>query len=343
MTSGLRLLLAAFAVALASPALVAAQNSKPLEIYFIDVEGGQATLFVTPAGQSLLIDTGWPMERDAQRISETIKLAKIHQLDFVLITHYHRDHVGAVPLLVKTVPVGTFIDHGPLRQPGKPMDEDYAAYQRALTTGKYNHIVAKPGDKLPIKGIDATVVSSDGELIHRAFPGAGEPNHYCHPSAQLPADQTENARSVGTVLVFGRLRILDLGDLTSDKEMQLMCPDDKLGKIDLYVVSHHGSEQSGSPVLVAAIAPRVAIMDNAAGKGGSPSAWQILKAAPGLEGLWQLHYSEEGGRDHNSAEEFLANVGQDDPGNYIKVTAYQDGSMKVFNSRTRAEKNYAPR
>jgi len=341
MTSGLRSILAAFGIALASMTLAAAENSKPLEIYFIDVEGGQATLFVTPAGRSLLIDAGWPVERDSQRIAEAMKFARIQKLDFLLITHYHHDHVGGVQLLVQAVPVGTFIDHGLLRQPGKPMDEDYAAYQKILASGKYRRIVARPGDNLPIKGMDAVVVSSDGDLIDHALPGAGEPNSYCKSSEQRPADESENARSVGIPLVFGKLRILDLGDLTWDKEIQLMCPNNKLGKIDLYVVSHHGFEQSGSPALVDAIAPALPAWTTLQRKGGSPSAWTILSAAPGLQNLWQLHYSEEGGRDHNVAEPFIANIGSTDPGNYIKVAAYQDGRLTVFNSRTKSEKTYA--
>lgn len=341
MTSWLRLLLAVFEIALASLTLAAAETHKPLEIYFIDVEGGQATLFVTSTGQSLLIDAGWPVERDLQRITEAMKLAKVQKLDFLLITHYHHDHVGGVPLLVQTVPVSTFVDHGLLRQPGEPMDEDYAAYQKILASGKYKRIVARPGANLPINGIDAVVVSSDGELIDHALPGAGEPNSYCKSLEKRPADQSENARSVGTLLTFGKVRILDLGDLTWDRELQLMCPNNKLGKIDLYVVSHHGFEQSGSPALVDAIAPRVAVMDNAANKGGSPNAWTILSAAPGLQNLWQLHYSEEGGKDHNVAEPFIANVGATDSGNYIRVTAYRDGRLMVFNSRTKAEKTYA--
>ncbi len=334
------LLFAVLCVGTPGRMFASAQDTKALQIYFVDVEGGQATLFVTPAGQSLLIDTGWPEERDADRIAAAAKLAGIHKIDYVIITHYHHDHVGGVTLLVQKIPVGTFIDHGPLREPGEPMDEDYAAYQKVLATGKYKHIIAKPGDNLPLRGLDAVVVSSDGVLIDHALPGAGQANEYCKSTASRPDDHTENARSVGTVLTFGKLRILDLGDLTWDKEVPLMCPVNKLGKIDILVVSHHGFEQSGSPALVDAIAPRVAIMDNGAKKGGSPSAWQILHDAPKLQALWQLHYSEEGGKAHNSPDKFIANIGDSDPGNYIKVTAHPDGTFSVYNSRTQSETAY---
>jgi competence protein ComEC len=335
-----RLMLVVMVSALTILIRASAENSKPLQIYFVDVEGGQATLFVTPEGESLLIDTGWPGVRDAARIGSAAKMAGLHKIDYVLITHYHTDHVGGVPELVQKIPVGTFIDHGPLREPGKPMDEDYAAYQKVLATGKYKHMIAQPGDKIPIAGIDAVAVSSDGALIERALPGAGEANAYCESTGKRSADNTENARSVGLVLTYGKLRILDLGDLTWDKELQLMCPANKLGKIDIYVVSHHGFEQSGSPALLDAIAPRVSVMDNAAKKGGSSSAWQILHDAPGLQALWQLHYSEEGGANHNSPDAFIANIGETDQGNYLKLTAYPNGNIKVYNSRTKSEKTF---
>jgi competence protein ComEC len=322
-----------------------ANSPKPLQIYFVDVEGGQATLFVTPAGQSLLIDTGWPDNggRDADRIAAAAKDAGISKLDFVLITHYHDDHVGGVPQLAAKIPIGTFIDHGPPREmPG--VAALFNAYMQVLDTRKYRRIVAKPGDQLPIEGVHAEIVSSDGAVIDKPVAGAGQANAACAASEPHAADQTENARSLGTLVSFGKLRILDLGDLTWDKEMQLMCPTNKLGHIDIYVVSHHGWNESGSPALVDGIAPRVAIMDNGAKKGGSPSAWDIIEKAPGLHNLWQLHYSEEGGDAHNVAPEFIANVQGPDAGNYLKVTASSDGSFDVFNSRTKATRSYgAPR
>ena len=312
-----------------------------LQIYFVDVEGGQATLFITPTGQSLLIDTGWPDNdgRDADRIVAAAKDAGISKLDFVLITHYHDDHVGGVPQLAAKIPIGTFIDHGPPREPG--VAALFNAYMKVLDTKKFKRIVAKPGDQLPVSGVHAEVVSADGAVIDKPLPGAGQANAACAMSEQREADQTENARSLGTLIAFGKLRILDLGDLTWDKEMQLVCPANKLGHVDIYVVSHHGWNQSGSPALVDGVGPRVAIMDNGAKKGGSPPVWDIIEKAPGLEALWQLHYSEEGAAAHNVAPEFIANVQGPDAGNYLKVTASSDGSFDVFNSRTKATKHYA--
>jgi competence protein ComEC len=317
---------------------------KELQVYFVDVEGGQATLFVTPAGQSLLIDTGWPGNdgRDADRIVAAAKKAGVSKINYVLITHFHNDHVGGLPQLVARIPVEAFIDHGDNRESGDaPTDQGWKAYQNLLATGKFKRITAKPGDALPVQGIQATVVSSDGALIGAPLPGAGQDNASCKDSEQRPGDQTENPLSLGTLITFGKLKLLDLGDLTWDKEMQLMCPINKLGKIDVYIVSHHGWFQSSSPALVHGIDPRVAIMDNGAKKGGTPSAWDIIEKSPHLEDLWQLHYSEEGGAAHNVASEFIANPDGPDAANYLELTAKADGSFDVFNSRTRKTKHYA--
>ncbi len=341
---------AAFAGLLSSCLLAAAWASpapeakKELQVYFVDVEGGQATLFVTPAGQSLLIDTGWPGNngRDADRIVAAAKEAGISKINYVLITHFHDDHVGGLPQLVARFPVEAFIDHGDNRETGDAATErGWKAYQELLATGKFKRITAKPGDALPIRGIQTTVISSDGALIDAPLPGAGQENASCKESEQRPGDQTENPRSLGTLITFGKLKLLDLGDLTWDKEMQLMCPVNKLGKIDVYIVSHHGWLQSSSPALVHGIDPRVAIMDNGAKKGGSPPVWDIIKKSPHLEDFWQLHYSEEGGAAHNVAAEFIANSDGPDAGNYLELTAKPDGSFDVFNSRTQKSKHYA--
>jgi len=319
-----------------------AQGSGKLQVYFVDVEGGQSTLFVTPQGESLLVDTGWDDNRgrDADRIVAAAKKAGISKIDYVLITHFHEDHVGGVPQLIARIPVGTFIDHGPNRETGEAATvKGYEAYQKVLATGKYKHIVAKPGDTLPLKGIKTLVISADGNLIDHALPGGGEANAYCKASETRAPDQTENARSLGVLFTFGKQRILDLGDLTWDKEMQLMCPNNKLGHVDILVVSHHGWYQSSSPALVDAIQPRIAIMDNGAKKGGSKPTLETFKKIPGLETLWQLHYSEEGGAD-NTQEAFIANPHGVD-GNYLELTVAPTGSFSVLNARTGDTKSYA--
>jgi len=340
--SGL-LAFASVAIANASPAPA---NSKLLQIYFVDVEGGQSTLFVTPAGNSLLIDTGWPGNngRDADRIVAAAKLAGISKIDYVLLTHYHQDHTGGAPQLAARIPIGTFIDHGENREPNESATEQgWQAYQALLAKNHYKRFIAKPGEDLPIPGIETKVISADGALIKKPLPAAGAENPVCKTTEPGPADHTENARSLGVLITYGKLRILDLGDLTKDKERELMCPVNKLGAIDIFVVSHHGFLQSDGPELVDGIAPRVAIMDNGATKGGSPSVWDTIEKSPRLQDLWQLHYSNEGAAAHNVSAPFIANLsGATDAGNYLKLTASPDGSFDVYNARTKDTRHYAP-
>ena len=323
----------------AGPALYAA---RPLEIFFIDVEGGQSTLVVSPSGQSMLIDTGWRgfNGRDAERIVRAAKAGHAKQIDYLVITHYHRDHVGGVQQIADRMKIGTFVDHGPNLEDSKVTREDYADYEKTLARGQ--HMVVKPGDKVPIKGLDVVVLTAAGEHIQTALPGAGQPNPLCASAQKKDADASENARSLGTLTTYGSFRFLDLGDLTWNKELELVCPNNLIGRVDVYLTTHHGLAQSNAPQIVQAIQPRVAIMNNGARKGGEPSAWQIIKDSPGLRDMWQLHFSVAGGADHNVNDSFIANtfeVGEDD-GHYIKLTAQQDGSFTVYNSRNKFEKSY---
>jgi competence protein ComEC len=341
---GFTILLAIACIAFAIPSHAAPQTNKPLEIYFVDVEGGQATLFVTPEGQSLLIDTGWSGfdGRDADRIVAAAKKAGLSKIDFVLITHYHRDHVGGAPQLAAKIPIGAFIDHGPNRESNDADTEaGWQAYQKLLADKKIKRITVKAGDVLPISGFHAEVVSADGVLLARPLSGAGSQNPICATAEKKPADQTENAHSLGAVITFGKTRIMDLGDLTWDKEMEMVCPVNKLGHMDVFIVSHHGFNQSDSPALVAAISPRIAIMDNGEAKGGSPSTIDLIKNSPKLEDLWQLHFSKEGGAAHNTADTLIANPTGPDGGNYLKLSVWADGNLEVFNSRTQTAKHYA--
>lgn len=338
----------------------AADTPKPLQIYFVDVEGGQSTLFVTPEGHSLLIDTGWPGNngRDADRIVAAAKSAGVSKLDFVLLTHYHADHAGGVPQLADRIPIGAFIDHGENReQDSAGTRQIFDDYQKVLAAKNIKRIIAKPGDVLPITGLTATVVSADGAVIDKAFSGAGAPNGACNTPEQLPADPSENPRSLGTLITYEKLRILDLGDLTWDKERPLMCPANKLGSVDIFVVSHHGSATSDSTALVNGIAARVAIMDNAAAKGANPDAWLRVHGAAGLEDLWQLHsvpprpfvlrahmyFAGQNSAVYNVPDSYIANLSGPDGGNYLKVVAWNDGNFDVYNSRTNATKHYPAR
>jgi beta-lactamase superfamily II metal-dependent hydrolase len=315
-------------------------TSRQLLIYTIDVEGGQATLLVAPSGASLLVDTGWGDNngRDAGRILAAMHDAGITKLDQVLITHFHTDHVGGVPNLVKRVQVGEFLDHGVNREDSDITRHDFAAYLKAIQ-GKPRRII-HPGDTISIPGLSIIVLAADGEHI-RAVPGIKPtPNPLCAGEPKWALDTTENPRSAGILVRFGKFRFLDLGDLTKAKETPLVCPDNLIGTVDLYLVDHHGMNLSNARAFVDAIHPRVAIMDNGAHKAGSPEAWQTVHESPGLEDLYMLHTAEDSDAAHNSPAALIANPKGDGDGAYFKVVASPDGSFAVTNSRTGQTKEF---
>jgi len=318
-----------------------------LEIYFIDVEGGQSTLVVDPLGESLLVDTGWDdfNGRDANRILAAAKAAGIDHIDDLVITHYHSDHVGGVTQLAAKIKIGAFFDHGPNTvENSAEVEHNYTAY---LAVAGSKRVIVKPGDRIPLKGMTVEVLEAAGEGIHKPLPGAGQPNPLCASEPRALPDSTENSQSVGLLVTYGRFRFIDLGDLTNQKELQLVCPNNLIGTVDLFLVTHHGTEHPGTgdssntPAVVDALHPRVGVMNNGALKGGHPLAWQTVHDSPGLEDLWQLHYSMSGGPEHNSPRDFIANVGGDEDGNYIEAFASRDGSFTVMNSRNNFSKTYS--
>ncbi len=318
-----------------------ASESNSLQVYFIDVEGGQATLVVTPSEQTILIATGWPgfNGRDAGRIVRAAKTAGVDRIDYVLITHFHRDHVGGVTQLAGQIKVGTFIDHGPNREDADDPREDFAAYEKVASQSK--RLVVKPGDQIPMKDISVQILTAAGEHVSAPLPGAGQPNALCASEPEAAVDTTENARSLGILITFGKFRFLDLGDLTKRKERDLVCPNNLIGTVDLYLTTHHGLNQSNAKVIVDAIHPRVSIMNNGAHKGGSPDAWETIHNSPGLQDLWQLHYALDSDIAHNAPEKFVANLDENCEGKYIKVTAEQNGTFTVLNSRNSYQKTYS--
>lgn len=318
-------------------ALPAAKN---LEVYFIDVEGGQATLFAPPGGESLLIDAGWGgfNRRDAERIAAAAKAAGVKRIDYLLITHFHTDHVGGVAQLSEKLPIRNFVDHETTVETGKAAEVLFNTYKDYRSKG--NHIRARPGDKIPVKGLDVTVVSAAGEGLSSPLPGAGQPNPECASFRKMEVDPTENAQSVGVMIQFGDFRIADLGDLTWNKEYALVCPANKLGKVDAFVVSHHGTNSSNSPQLLRALSPRAAIEEDGAKKGGSIEVWKTLQATPGLQDTWELHYAVAGGKENNAADTFIANVDEICEGKWLKLTAMRDGAFTIENSRNKYQKTY---
>ena len=323
-----------------SPIQAHSAASPDLRIYSIDVEGGQATLLVAPSGASLLVDTGWPQSRDTQRIQAAMHDAGIPKIDHVLITHFHVDHVGGVPELVKHVEVGEFLDHGENREDSDITRHDYAAYVKAIA-GKPRRIV-HPGDTIEVGEVKAVVLAADGQHI-ATVPGVKpETNSNCAAEPKAEDDPSENARSVGILVSYGKFRFLDLGDLTKAKEIALVCPQNPIGRVDLYLVTHHGMNLSNSKAIVDAIHPRVAIMNNGAHKAGRPEAWQTVHESPGLQDLYMLHTAEGSDAAHNSATTLIANPkGAAADGAYFKVIANADGDFSVMNSRTGQTKDYA--
>jgi competence protein ComEC len=349
MATRLKLVLACLLLsALAAGSAAGAQQQKAsganLDIYFIDVEGGQATLIVTPRRQSLLVDTGWPGfdGRDAERIVQAAKLAGIHRINFLLVTHFHTDHAGGVPQLAARIPIDTFLDHGPDVQKNAADRKLYSAYLKAAQKGK--HRVVKPGDTIPLKGVKVVVVAAAGKHLEQPLEGAGQPNPYCSETKPMPVDPTENAESSGFVLTYGKFRFVDLGDLTWNKEIALMCPRNRLGRADVFLASHHSNSNSNSKALVWALRPRVTIINNAPKKGGAPESWKRIYEAPGRERIWELHYSVAGGKQANAAPDYIANAADSaDQGHYLELSARPDGGFTVTNSRNGFKVDYPPR
>jgi competence protein ComEC len=345
-------------VLLVSPQAQQAPPKKPLDIYFLDTEGGQATLFVSPSGESMLVDTGFPgnqgaatpdaanasgITRDADRIMGVLQKANIAVLDYVVITHFHADHAGNAAELAHRIPIRHFVDHGPYTvemQAGRD-----AAFLSYLPVRQHAHVMtARPGDRIPVQGLDVQVVSSAGETIQEPMagaPGAGAPNPLCRDAKLKEQDATpENFESVGIVVRYGSFRLVDLGDLTWNQEHALVCPNNLVGAMTVFHTTRHGDPHSGAPQFVDAIRARVAVMNNGERKGGSPEYWQTVHSAPGLEDFWQIHRSAAGGADHNSPEQFLANLNETNHGHYLKMSVRADGSFSMTNERTGFTKEY---
>jgi beta-lactamase superfamily II metal-dependent hydrolase len=353
------------------PAMLAAQPRTTLDVYLIDVEGGNATLFVAPSGESLLIDTGnggQAAARDAGRIVAAAADAKLTRIDHLITTHYHGDHFGAMSELAGRIPIGSFIDHGANVQANAATDEFLANVYPKLHASAA-HTVVEPGDRVPLRGVEVRIVASAGQSTRDALPGAGRANPLCAAHTPKDDDPSENAQSVGSHFTFGRFTALHLGDLTWNKEFALVCPRNLLGTVDLFVVTHHGQPVSNPPALVHAVAPRVAIMNNGTRKGGQPETMRVLFSSPGLEDLWQLHFSLLGGQEFTVPGLFVANTTDENPASlpalpmsapapgagappppahngpafWIKVAAREDGSFTVTNTRNGFSKTYAAR
>jgi beta-lactamase superfamily II metal-dependent hydrolase len=321
-----------------------------LEMYAIDV-GGKAFLLISPAGETLLIDAGVPATVD--RIVEACKAAGVTKIDYMVVSHYDGDHVGGVPGLAARIPIGTFVDHGANVQLTNPNYLKNVDAYMALAA-KRKHLVVKAGDRIPIAGFDALVVMAAGKAIAEPLPGAGQPNPACDTTPRktwgLDArgirdnhDTNENSQAITLLVTYGKFRMLDPADLTWNKDRDLFCPVNRVGVVDLYMTANHGVENANSPVMVNALRPRVAIADNPTSHGATPEVFRIIEAAPGLEDYWQMNYVPAGGGKANVPPDFIANVAGGPGGHCIRISAGQDGTFTVTNTRNNFAKTYLPR
>ncbi len=300
---------------------------------------------------------GRPAVRDADRIMAAVKDAGVTQIDHMIVTHWHLDHFGGLSELAARIPIKQYIDHGANAQPNPPVD-DFLKTDYPALYAKATHMVAKAGDKIPVAGLDWRVLSSDGQVMQSSLPGAGKPNPDC--ANYKPTDHNaEDPKSLGFFIQFGKFRTVHLGDLTKDKEFELMCPANRIGTVDLLLGFHHGQTTSNSPVMVHALRPRVGIMNDGTRKGGEPETMQTIYSSPGLEDLWEMHFSQLSGQEYTVPGRFIANV-LDDPltampiapitaptpgpnvppppqhnstAYWIKVSAQPDGTFTVTNTR----------
>lgn len=343
-----------------------------LEIYFIDVEAGSATLLVAPGGESMLIDSG--SRGQEGRVLAAMKAAGVNRIDTLLITHFHADHFASVPELARKTTIVNWVDHGPAVEAYKSeewkeahrlrfSDALYDAYLKERAKGR--HIVAGPGDRLPVKGMEALIVTSAGKQIAQPLAGAGQRNRACDITPPRAEAENEDSQSVGTLVSFGRFRSIFLGDLTWNNGRRLMCPVNKIGKVDAFLTTHHAmsvAKERGGEIVsgysacseaeVWGLAPRVAVL-NAAEYWhysehfkwyGDGRAWDVIHNSPGLEDFWQMHYQPQGGTKQNAPEQFIANMtAKACAGNWIRLSAERDGSFTMTNGRTGFTKRYEAR
>ena len=355
------------ALVLCAPLVMAqTRTAKTLDIYVVDVEGGNAVLFVAPSGESVLIDTGNAgagAARDAGRIMDAVHDAGLKQIDHLIITHYHGDHIGGLSELGPRIPIQDFIDHGPNTQPNPATDQYLQTGYKELYT-KAKHTVVKPGDKVPVSGLDWRIVAAAGNVLKSPLSGSTRPNPACADFKPTDVPRTEDDQSVGSFITYGKFRTIHLGDLTLNRQFDLMCPNNRLGTVDLQIAARHGNVNA--EFLTHALQPRVIITNNGTRKGGQPEAMKIFFSSPRLEDLWQIHFSLLGGQEYAVPGMFIANTyddqlallpvapfipppqGQQAPpapehnGNayYFKVSAQQDGTFTVTNTRNGFSKTY---
>ncbi len=312
--------------------VVAGEADRRLDVTWIDVEGGAATLIVTPAGESVLVDAGNPGPRDAQRIFAAAAAAGVKQIDHLIVTHFHGDHFGGVAELAKLLPIATLYDNGvPTAHDNEKIGKLIAGYTDAKV-GK--RVVIRPGAKIALrsaKGAAPTVFQFLG-AAQKFIATKGKANAAaCKEIIQKDPDASDNANSAVMLLSHGPFRFFDAGDLTWNLEGQLVCPKDRVGEVDVYQSTHHGRDASNNPVVVRTLKPTVAVVNNGARKGGDASTFTTLRSQPTIRAVYQLHRNlRENGKDANGADEFIANQDEACAGHVVTLSVDSQGKSFVM-------------
>ena len=341
-------------------ALTTPAQTRNFEIYWIDVEGGASTLFVSPSGESLLFDTGFPgnSDRDAKRIYTAAQNAGLKQIDHVVISHWHADHEGGLNALSKLIPLGNFYDHGNgVEQSDRGRLEDYIAIAGNKRT------IVKPGDTIPLGPVQVRVLVSEGPVIANPINGGGQ-NPLCTNHQQMQPAPPENQRMVGLSFTYGSFKLASLADLDWQRELELVCPVNKVGAVTVYTINRHGAlDNSGTPALLGAIRSQVIVVNNGPRKGLNVPNDQVkpvsipgvtpapfeknhylrLAKTPGVLDVWQAHFSlTDTDPAHNTAPDKIANLeeGPGDTGNWIRASVRSDGTYTIANGRNGFSKTY---
>lgn len=328
-------------VTFSSAAAVQPEATPTLDIYWIDVEGGAATLVVTPQRESVLMDAGWPRpdRRDTERIQAAMRDAGITTIDYLLISHFHTDHVGGVPQLAERVPIGQIVDHGDsVEQDG---EAGRALWGRYETVADGRRRTVAPGDKLPLSGLEFSFIASHRRLADS--PERRAPNRRCDGLVAPEIDEGENGHSLGYLLSLGAFQFLNMGDLTPDREYALACPENRLGVVDLWQVPHHGGYGAIRPELAGALEPTVAVINNGPRKGGTTTSLAAAQSTAEVGDVWQSHRALADPEAPNTDERLTANLTEeaDCEGHWIKATVQADGrSWTMTNGRTGYSRNY---
>jgi beta-lactamase superfamily II metal-dependent hydrolase len=322
-----RLALIALCVTFAAAPGISQPQPKHLDVYWIDVEGGGATLIVTPAGESILIDAGYPDERGAPRIHQVATgVAGVRRIDHLVITHFHSDHFGGTMALAKLMPIARVYDNGRPSPPPNDRDAPLLAAYTTLVEGRRTLLNA--GDSIGLKAAGSVAIAlkllGTRETFIRAPLGAKR-NAECSSAIEKPADTSDNRNSTAWVLELGPFRFFDGGDLTWNTEARLVCPINLAGNVDVYQVDHHGLDMSNNPVLIRSLAPTVAVMNNGPRKGTQPGTVATLESIPSLRARYQLHKNVREDDQNSAGDEFIANLEEKCSAGYIRMRVEPDG------------------